>query len=359
MPEQRVSQLDELQASGTVGAVAAAASAEAQDLIGCSAFSFLSVSGPVVTREDAYFLNGRESADRLFDKVSAILPVVDRDVIPFASALTWEMKSVDIAAIMPREVMRRSVAYNELWRPLGVERQLIGFFGSRPGSFLCAARAEGERPFTEEDLAAFEGIRSRVDRAMLRARQFAAGVSEQALAVLSGVMGAPALLFDEAGRLIWLTDEARVRFAHEELPVGGAYTILRSAAVDELGAMVRAGLRAPSTQPFRTTRSGEQVILRRLDPRLGPPLFLVTWARPAAGGGIPDAMPRAKGLAARFGLTPRQTSVVARVARGCSNKEIAAELGCAEVTVEFHVTALLEKMGSRNRAELVARFWTF
>jgi DNA-binding CsgD family transcriptional regulator len=54
-------------------------------------------------------------------------------------------------------------------------------------------------------------------------------------------------------------------------------------------------------------------------------------------------------------LTPRQADVLARVARGLSNKEIAAELACAENTVEFHVTQLLRKAGVQSRTQLLAK----
>lgn len=56
-------------------------------------------------------------------------------------------------------------------------------------------------------------------------------------------------------------------------------------------------------------------------------------------------------------LTPRQVEVLELVARGKTNKEIAAVLGRSEGTVEVHVTNLLRKYGSSNRAGLVAMFW--
>jgi len=57
-------------------------------------------------------------------------------------------------------------------------------------------------------------------------------------------------------------------------------------------------------------------------------------------------------------LTPRQTDVMRLVARGDTNKDIAATLGCAENTIELHVTALLRRAGCSSRTQLVARFWT-
>ena len=56
-------------------------------------------------------------------------------------------------------------------------------------------------------------------------------------------------------------------------------------------------------------------------------------------------------------LTPRQVEVLELVARGKTNKEIAAALGRSEGTVEVHVTNLLRKYGASNRSGLVALFW--
>jgi DNA-binding CsgD family transcriptional regulator len=63
-------------------------------------------------------------------------------------------------------------------------------------------------------------------------------------------------------------------------------------------------------------------------------------------------------LEERWELTPKQSRVLALVARGLSNKSIAAELQCAENTVEFHVTGLLGITKAENRTQLVAKFWT-
>ncbi|MHB8878452.1 MAG: helix-turn-helix domain-containing protein, partial [Myxococcaceae bacterium] len=68
--------------------------------------------------------------------------------------------------------------------------------------------------------------------------------------------------------------------------------------------------------------------------------------------------PRLLSARARWGPTPKQAQVLALLARGQSNRTIAAELRCAESTVELHVTALLEKSGSESRAMLIARFWS-
>lgn len=55
-------------------------------------------------------------------------------------------------------------------------------------------------------------------------------------------------------------------------------------------------------------------------------------------------------------LTPRQQAVVALIAAGLSNKEIAAELNISCPTVKNHVTASFIASGARSRVEL-ALWW--
>ncbi|MFB6438827.1 response regulator [Streptomyces sp. NPDC056411] len=61
----------------------------------------------------------------------------------------------------------------------------------------------------------------------------------------------------------------------------------------------------------------------------------------------PDAAPR---LAT---LTPREQEVVALVATGLSNEEIAARLYITPVTAKTHANRAMTKLGARDRAQLV------
>lgn len=58
---------------------------------------------------------------------------------------------------------------------------------------------------------------------------------------------------------------------------------------------------------------------------------------------------------AELGLTPRQGQILALLLEGLPNKHIAAALNLSEHTVKEHVTALLGKLGARNRVEALSR----
>jgi FixJ family two-component response regulator len=52
-------------------------------------------------------------------------------------------------------------------------------------------------------------------------------------------------------------------------------------------------------------------------------------------------------------LTPRERDVLALVAAGLMNKQVAAELGIAEITVKIHRGHIMKKMETRSLADLV------
>ncbi len=62
--------------------------------------------------------------------------------------------------------------------------------------------------------------------------------------------------------------------------------------------------------------------------------------------------PQAPGQGWRERLSVREQETAQLLARGASNKEIARELDITERTVKAHVSALLEKLGARDRLQL-------
>jgi DNA-binding CsgD family transcriptional regulator len=64
-------------------------------------------------------------------------------------------------------------------------------------------------------------------------------------------------------------------------------------------------------------------------------------------------LPGDRGLE-ELGLTRREAEVLALVARGYTNREIAATLVISEKTASAHVSHILRKLGTPNRREAAA-----
>jgi len=54
-------------------------------------------------------------------------------------------------------------------------------------------------------------------------------------------------------------------------------------------------------------------------------------------------------------LTPREREILALVSSGLLNKQIAAELGLAEITVKIHRGRVMKKMGAKSLADLLRK----
>jgi DNA-binding CsgD family transcriptional regulator len=70
-----------------------------------------------------------------------------------------------------------------------------------------------------------------------------------------------------------------------------------------------------------------------------------------AGGAATDDEPTA---AEEAGLTPREAEVLALVAEGRTNRQIAEALFISDKTASVHVSRILAKLGATNRAEAAA-----
>jgi DNA-binding NarL/FixJ family response regulator len=77
------------------------------------------------------------------------------------------------------------------------------------------------------------------------------------------------------------------------------------------------------------------------------PAELLEAAAPQTGVAVPNAANSAE----LRGLTERELAVLQMLPEGLMNKEIARELGLAEMTVKLHVRQILRKLNAKNRAE--------
>jgi DNA-binding CsgD family transcriptional regulator len=86
---------------------------------------------------------------------------------------------------------------------------------------------------------------------------------------------------------------------------------------------------------------------------------LTAWARRAADElGATGATARPRRPLASEPLTSQETRVALLVARGLSNREVAAALFLSPKTIEHHLASVFRKRGFRSRTELAAAFAT-
>lgn len=77
------------------------------------------------------------------------------------------------------------------------------------------------------------------------------------------------------------------------------------------------------------------------------------WLPPSHGSAAASLRDDEAQIAARVAeLTPQQFRVLAMIAEGLLNKQIAYELGVSEATVKAHMTAIMRKLGCNNRTQV-------
>jgi DNA-binding NarL/FixJ family response regulator len=129
-------------------------------------------------------------------------------------------------------------------------------------------------------------------------------------------------------RVLVLTTFDLDDYVYEALRAGASGFLLKDVGREELVAAVR------------VVAAGDALLAPSVTRRL-----LEEFARRPAANRPPPASLDA--------LTPRERDVLALVARGRSNAEIAAELYVGEATVKSHVAHLLMKLGLRDRVQAV------
>jgi DNA-binding NarL/FixJ family response regulator len=162
------------------------------------------------------------------------------------------------------------------------------------------------------------------------------------LAATSQIAAAEAL----AGvKVVILTTFETDEYVYQALRAGASGFLVKDAEPEEL---IRA---------VRVVHKGEALlspsVTRRLIASLASRAPVVPPA--AAGRGLAGAAPGkgplpASGLAR---LTEREREVLALVAQGLSNEEIAGRLYLSPLTTKTHVSHIMTKLGARDRAQLV------
>ncbi len=145
-------------------------------------------------------------------------------------------------------------------------------------------------------------------------------------------------------RVVVLTTYSDDQWVFAALQAGARGFLTKDAGADEIQ-------RAIVTVAAGQAQLDASVQGRLLDAlRRGERMAVAELSAPAAQ---PDDAAGDGQQSAPDGLTPREVDVLARIAAGMSNAEIAAALFVSEATVKTHINHIFAKTGSRDRAQLV------
>jgi DNA-binding NarL/FixJ family response regulator len=174
-----------------------------------------------------------------------------------------------------------------------------------------------------------EAANGREAVALARARQPDVLVMDIRMPVLDGIAATRELTATaSATRVLVLTTYDLDRYVYDALQAGAAGFLLKASPPDRLAEAVR------------VVADGESL----LAPSLTQRLIAAHITGPPPSEGVPAAL---------AGLTDREREVLALVAAGRSNDEIAAQLVVSQATVKTHVNRVLAKCCLRSRAQAV------
>jgi DNA-binding NarL/FixJ family response regulator len=210
------------------------------------------------------------------------------------------------------------------------QSDLLRIMVCQGSSLLACVAVLREEAFDAADSVQLETLAGLLRQGLIRERNgHATGTHRSLLEFLLELVPEPALVLSAGG---WI-EQANT----------AALDWLRSGNANAALSALREALGRGETHP--------EFVVSALDDR-GCPGYRLVLCRKAELG--TDAVVRASHF---WQLRPRQVAVLEQVAMGRSNKEVAAALGCAEVTVERYLTALFRVSGSQSRTELIARLY--
>lgn len=184
-------------------------------------------------------------------------------------------------------------------------------------------------PFGERELNLLRELTPMLQRRLrLDTRLREAGLLHAALEVSLEALGQPAYVVTATGRVAYANAAGRVRLERE-----GAGHVAEAL-----------------TRHLRGEPGGGSLSVTPLRLAGAAPHYLVVQRDDSA-----RTFARLHELGAGWKLTARETEVFGHLLRGESNKTISGKLGCAERTVEVHVTRILAKARVESRSALISK----
>jgi DNA-binding CsgD family transcriptional regulator len=282
-------------------------------------------------------------SQRIFDRHVAEHPLIAH------YRRTGDGRALKISDFLTMRQFRRLGLYREHFQRLGMAYQIAVALPARPPLVVGFTASRSRPDFSERDRLILDTLRPHLVAAYRNAEAFTDLQRERALAPGAvQAIGGELVSISWGGRIREATGRARGWLAAyfggpprdvDHLPDGLARWLrsetARAGAVDRV---------PPPGAPLVVEGTGGRLVVRRLADREWPALLLEE--RRTA----PDAASLES-----LGLTRREAEVLAWVAQGKSNAEVAALLGTRPRTVHKHLDHIFDKLGVENRTAAAAQ----
>ncbi len=248
------------------------------------------------------------------------------------SGETGDGQAIKLSDFLSEDDYHRLELYRTLYGMLDAEDQLSITMRSDEGVTIALAFNRDRRDFTERERVKLNLVRPHVLQAYANVEELAGHLEEKRdLETALCETGHGVIALDPDDRVVHATPgapECLTRFFPDAAPAGGIPPLIVAWLASDPGA------------PF-TLHAGDRSLIVRHPRATRRRLLLLSEKRCPA-------------LPGHERLTPRETEVLAWLAEGKSNGEIAAILGLAAGTVKLHVQRILDKLGVENRTAAAA-----
>ena len=280
---------------------------------------------------------GRERVPATYEPLLGHAEYVDEDEPSSFAGLARRGHVVSRSSDRPEEQRGRSTRLNEVWRPLGLDRELRVLFVVDGVCWGGAGMVRAGTDFSDREVDFLAALGPTVAGATRLAVRAEAGAGAAA--------GPPAVVVvGPAGEIRSATAAARGwQERLDEIAPGRFAVMMRVMAAG--GSASRDGVFRARVRDAR----GRWAVMDA-NPLLGGDDGLVAVSLQSASGDRLTGL-----LMAAHGLTPREREVCHEVVAGLATSEIAARMAISALTVQDHLKSVFAKVDVRSRGELVAR----
>jgi DNA-binding CsgD family transcriptional regulator len=278
------------------------------------------------------------------------------DAFPGVSEIARRGPVVATTEQVMRDGFYRSEFYNEILRPVGYHHfaSAVVNDGGRPLGVLLLHRGKNEPAFQKDELQRLRTLLPFVAHGMASARKI------RFPSVNDGDVGM--LIFDRGGKLQFASNRARqILFMYTSPGAPQAQAV----AAEFQGLPEIKRLCARLSASLNDSAHGIGPPVWRHENPWGRFVFRAYWLDSTVrsesaliGITLQHDVPlplKLRRHAKRLGLSPKQVRVCSLLASGCSNDEIAKQMGITHSTVIDHVRKLFDKLEVHNRNALLSK----